>query len=142
MDKARRIIRVHLPHGIVVPFIINSEDGWIYLRAYETARLFGFKDVTACIRNHVVESKMIILPTAGGKQPVKCIDIDDIVSIAEHSRLDDAKQIFDKLTIAKFELRMEELENKYYDLLEDKDVAIDGLEEIREQLNEVMREIQ
>ena len=50
MDKATKTIQCEFPDGTATIVITESRE--LCLRAYETARLFGFRDAKECIRNY------------------------------------------------------------------------------------------
>lgn len=140
MEKARNTFKCEFPEGITT--IVETTTREVCLRAYETARLFGFRDVKECIRNYAEEPFMVVLETAGGHQPVKCIDIDDMRIIAAKSRLPNAETILHKLLLVCQKIRITWLEYDNMFLREDLDIAIDGLKNLRKQLDEILEEVE
>lgn len=140
MDKALEIFKVNTPEGVAT--IVLDEKNELYVRAYEIAGLFGFKDEKDCIRNYGRDAKMIIIPTQGGNQPVKCIPIDVVNEIANHSRLKTASQIVDKLEIMALRLHAKDLSVTNIILSDDLDYAICSLKDLRKQLDEILFDLE
>ena len=75
-----------------------TEENEIYFRAHEAAKLFGFSDTKGCLNQHVKNSELILMPTAGGEQPVKCISWEDVIEIGFKSRLNDKEDLLFQLS--------------------------------------------
>lgn len=133
MNKAIETIKINLRQGNTT--LIMTEDDEFLFRAYETARLFEFRDDRECIRNYSANSSLVVMETAGGRQPVKCIPIEDVARIAGKSRLPDAKEMLHTLHIARKDMEIKALKIQNFLLADDFECAIDGLKGVREQLD-------
>ena len=131
MDKATKTIQCEFPDGTATIVITESRE--LCLRAYETARLFGFRDAKECIRNYAEGTF---------HQPVKCIDFDDMLKIASKSRLENAGAISDRLLVIAQKTKIRWLEYDSMFLEEDLGIAIEGLKDLRRQLDEILEEIE
>ena len=140
MDKATKTIQCEFPDGTATIVITESRE--LCLRAYETARLFGFRDAKECIRNYAEGTFPVVLETAGGHQPVKCIDFVDMLKIASKSRLENAGEISDRLLVIAQKTKIRWLEYDSMFLEEDLGIAIEGLKDLRRQLDEILEEIE
>ena len=85
MDKAIKTTKLKCKLGHTT--LVLTEKGEFLFRAYETARLFGFRDDKECIRSYSEEARLIVMETDGGRQPVKCISMEDVIRIAGKSRI-------------------------------------------------------
>lgn len=140
MDRAIQTIQCEFPGGTTTLVLTSAKE--VCLRAYETARLFGFRDDKECIRNHAENPFMVILETAGGNQPVKCISFDDMYAIASKSRLANAGVIADKFLITGQKLKIKVLEFDNMFISDDLHFAIDGLKNLRKQLDEILVDLE
>lgn len=140
MEKPSEIKVFESPYGEVT--IVIDREGEYFLKAYETAEMFGFKDAKECVRKYANDAKLIILPTAGGQQPVKCISFEDAEEISKHSRLDDASAIFDVLLVRGQAMRIKNLQVKNFLLADDLEFAINSLKDLREQLDEILIDLE
>lgn len=133
MDKAIKTIRFRCRVGNTT--LVLTEKGQFLFRAYETARLFGFRDARECIRNYSEDSSLIVMETAGGRQPVKCISMADVIRIAGKSRIPQAKDMANSLRLIQKDHEIEILKIENLLLADDLECAIDGLKGIRERLD-------
>lgn len=133
MDKAIKTIRLKCRLGNTT--LVLTQKGEFLFRAYETARLFGFRDTRECIRNYSEGSRLIVMETDGGRQPVKCISMDDVIRIADKSRIPQAKDMANSLRLIQKDQEIESLKIQNLLLADDLECAIDGLKGIREQLD-------
>lgn len=133
MDKAIKTIKLKCKLGYTT--LVLTEKGEFLFRAYETARLFGFRDDRECIRNYSDESRLIIMETDGGHQTVKCIPMEDMIRIAGKSRIPQAKDMANSLRLIQKDQEIESLRIQNLLLSDDLECAIDGLKGIREQLD-------
>ena len=85
MLKAVAITKFHSAFGELT--VVVTEENEIMFRAHEAARLFGFSDTKGCLRQHVKKSELVLMPTTGGQQPVKCIPWHEVIHIGFKSRL-------------------------------------------------------
>lgn len=133
MDKAIKTIRLRCRLGNTT--LVLTEKEQFLFRAYETARLFGFRDARECIRNYSEDSCLIVMETAGGRQPVKCISMADVIRIAGKSRIPQAKDMANSLRLIQKDHEIEILKIENLLLADDLECAIDGLKGIRERLD-------
>lgn len=133
MDKAIKTTKLNCKLGHTT--LVLTEKGEFLFRAYETARLFGFRDDRECIRNYSVNARLIIMQTDGGCQPVKCITMEDVIRIAGKSRIPQAKDMVNNLRLIQKDQEIESLKIQNFLLADDLECAIDGLKVIREQLD-------
>lgn len=140
MDKALKTVIAQTPNGEVTIVIDEHKDFW--LRAKETASAFGFKDVKECIRNYAKDTKMIVIPTEGGNQPVKCLSFEDMVAIAKASRLNEASQVHDKIIMRAQQERILFLEFDNMFIQDDLNFAICSLKDLRKQLDEILMDLE
>lgn len=139
MDKAIRTIALKNSYGTIT--MVETEESVLCFRAYETARLFGFADEKACIRKYAKNPFLVLMETDGGKQPVKCVTIEDVIHIAQHSRMAKAELMAANLLGVIRDNRIEELEMENICLRDDLEYALDGLKELREQLNTILDDL-
>lgn len=135
MDKAIKTIKLRSKLGNIT--LVLTEKGEFLFRAYETARLFGFRDDRSCIRNYSEDGRLIVMETDGGCQPVKCISIEDVIRIAGKSRIPQAKEMANSLRLIHKDREIENLKIQNLLLADNLECAIDGLKGIREQLDSV-----
>ena len=133
MDKAIKTTKLKCKLGHTT--LVLTEKGEFLFRAYETARLFGFRDDRECIRNYSVNARLIVMQTDGGRQPVKCITMEDVIRIAGKSRFPQAKDMVNNLRLIQKDQEIESLKIQNFLLADDLECAIDGLKVIREQLD-------
>lgn len=133
MDKAIKTTKLKCKLGHTT--LVLTEKGEFLFRAYETARLFGFRDDRECIRNYSVNARLIVMQTDGGRQPVKCITMEDVIHIAGKSRIPQAKDMVNNLRLIQKDQEIESLKIQNFLLVDDLECAIDGLKVIREQLD-------
>lgn len=138
MDKAIKTIKISLKQGIAT--LVMTEDKDIFFRAYETARLFGFRDDKECIRSYSEDARLIVMETDGGRQPVKCIPIEDVARIAGKSRILEAKEMLHFLHIAQKDMEIKALEIQISLLDDDFECLFDDLRSIREQMEVIFSE--
>ena len=115
--------------------LVLTEKGEFLFRAYETARLFGFRDDRECIRSYSEEARLIVMETDGGRQPVKCISMEDVIRIAGKSHIPQAKGMANSLRLIQKDQEIESLKIQNLLLADDLECAIDGLKGMREQLD-------
>ncbi len=139
MDKAIEIIEIKNSLGTITMVKIEQED--VVFRAYETARLFGFSDDKECIRKYAGNARLVVMETDGGRQPVKCITIEDVVRIAEKSRLPDARFVAANLCVIVLEDRITQFEIANILLRDNLGYAIGCLKGLREQLDEILEDL-
>ena len=128
MNKAIETIKINCKHGSTT-LVLTDGDEYLF-RAYETARLFGFRDDRECIRNYSEDSKLVVLETNGGRQPVKCIPIEDVARIAGKSRIPEATNILYHLHIVR-----KDMEIQNFMLADDFMCISDDLRNVREQID-------
>ena len=138
MDKAIKTIKISLKQGIAT--LVMTEDKDFFFRAYETARLFGFRDDKECIRSYSEDARLIVMETDGGRQPVKCIPIEDVARIAGKSRILEAKEMLHFLHIAQKDMEIKALEIQISLLDDDFECLFDDLRSIREQMEVIFSE--
>lgn len=133
MDKAIETIKINCKHGSTT--LVLTEDKEYLFRAYETARLFGFRDDRECIRNYSEDSKLVVMETNGGRQPVKCIPIEDVARIAGKSRIPEATKILYHLHIARKDMEIKALKIQNLLLADDFQCISNDLRSVREQID-------
>lgn len=133
MDKAIKTTKLKCKLGHTT--LVLTEKGEFLFRAYETARLFGFRDDKECIRSYSWDARLIVMETDGGRQPVKCISMEDVIRIAGKSRIPQAKDMANSLRLIQKDQEIESLKIHNLLLADDLECAIDGLKGIREQLD-------
>lgn len=133
MDKAIKTIKLKCKLGSTT--LVLTEKGVFLFRAYETARLFGFRDDRECIHNYSEDARLIIMETDGGCQPVKCISMEDVIRISGKSRIPQAKNMANRLRLILKDHEIETLKIKNLLLADELECAIDGLKGIRERLD-------
>lgn len=133
MDKAIKTTKLTCKLGHTT--LVLTEKGEFLFRAYETARLFGFRDDRECIRSYSEEARLIVMETDGGRQPVKCISMEDVIRIAGKSRIPQAKGMANSLRLIQKDQEIESLKIQNLLLADDLECAIDGLKGMREQLD-------
>lgn len=138
MNKAIETIKINFKQGNTT--LVMTEDNEFLFRAYEIARLFGFRDDRECIRNYSANSSLVVMETAGGHQPVKCIPIDDVACIAGKSRLPEAKEILHSLHIAQKDMEIKALKIQNFLLADDLECISDDLRSVREQIEVIFSE--
>lgn len=138
MNKAIETIKINIKHGSTT--LVLTEDNEFLFRAYETARLFGFRDDRECIRNYSTGSKLVVLETNGGRQPVKCIPIEDVARIAAKSRIPEGTKILYHLHIAQKDMEIKALKIQNFMLADDFMCLSDDLKSIREQIGVIFSE--
>lgn len=138
MNKAIETIKINFKQGNTT--LVMTEDNEFLFRAYEIARLFGFRDDRECIRNYSANSSLVVIETAGGHQPVKCIPIDDVACIAGKSRLPEAKEILHSLHIAQKDMEIKALKIQNFLLADDLECISDDLRSVREQIEVIFSE--
>lgn len=132
MNKAIETIKINFKQGNTT--LVMTEDDEFLFRAYETARLFGFRDDRECIRSYSANSSLVVMETAGGRQPVKCIPIEDVARIADKSRIPEAKEMLHCLHIAQKDMEIKALKIQNFLLADDLECISDDLRSIREQM--------
>ena len=135
MHKAIETIKLRCKLGSTT--LVLTEKGELLFRAYETARLFGFRDDRSCIRNYSEDGCLIVMETDGGRQPVKCISMEDVIRISGKSRITQAKDMANSLHLIYKDREIENLKIQNLLLADDLECAIDGLKGIRERLDSV-----
>lgn len=75
------------------------------------------------------------METDGGRQPVKCISMEDAIRIAGKSRIPQAKDMVNSLRLIQKDHEIESLKIQNLLLADDLECAIDGLKGMREQLD-------
>ena len=138
MNKAIETIKINFKQGNTT--LVMTEDDDFLFRAYETARLFGFRDDRECIRNYSANSSLVVMETAGGRQPVKCIPIEDVARIADKSRIPEAKEMLHCLHIAQKDMEIKALKIQNFLLADDFECLSDDLRSIREQMEVIFSE--
>ena len=138
MNKAIETIKINFKQGNTT--LVMTEDDDFLFRAYETARLFGFRDDRECIRNYSANSSLVVMETAGGRQPVKCIPIEDVARIADKSRIPEAKEMPHCLHIAQKDMEIKALKIQNFLLADDFECLSDDLRSIREQMEVIFSE--
>lgn len=138
MNKATETIKINLKQGNTT--LVMTEDNDFLFRAYETARLFGFRDDRECIRNYSANSSLVVMETAGGRQPVKCIPIEDVARIAAKSRIPEAKEMLHSLHIAPKDMEIKALKIQNFLLADDLECISDDLRSVREQIEVIFTE--
>lgn len=138
MNKAIETIKINCKQGSTT--LVLTEDNEFLFRAYETARLFGFRDDRECIRNYSQDSKLVVMETNGGRQPVKCIPIEDVARIAGKSRIPEATTILYRLHIVRKDLEIKALKIQNLLLADDFMCLSDDLKSIREQIGVIFSE--
>lgn len=138
MNKAIETIKINLRQGNTT--LIMTEDDEFLFRAYETARLFGFRDDRECIRNYSANSSLVVMETAGGRQPVKCIPIEDVARIVGKSRLPEAKEMLHTLHIARKDMEIKALKIQNFLLADDFECISDDLRSVKEQIEIIFSE--
>lgn len=138
MNKATETIKINLKQGNTT--LVMTEDNDFLFRAYETARLFGFRDDRECIRNYSANSSLVVMETAGGRQPVKCIPIEDVARIAAKSRIPEAKEMLHSLHIAQKDMEIKALKIQNFLLADDLECISDDLRSVREQIEVIFTE--
>lgn len=133
MNKAIETIKINCKHGSTT-LVLTDGDEYLF-RAYETARLFGFRDDRECIRNYSEDSKLVVMETNGGRQPVKCIPIEDVARIAGKSRIPEATKILYHLHIARKDMEIKALKIQNFMLADDFMCISDDLRNVREQID-------
>lgn len=133
MDKAIDTIKINCKLGSTT--LVLTEDKEYLFRAYETARLFGFRDDRECIRNYSEDSKLVVMETNGGRQPVKCIPIEDVVRIAGKSRIPEATKILYHLHIVRKDMEIKALKIQNLLLADDFQCISNDLRSVREQID-------
>lgn len=135
MDKAIKTIKLRCKLGSTT--LVLTDKGEFLFRAYETARLFGFRDNRSCIRNYSEDGRLVVMETDGGRQPVKCISMEDVIRISGKSRITQAKEMANSLRLIQKDHEIENLKIQNLLLADDLECAIDGLKGIRERLDSV-----
>lgn len=135
MDKAIKTINLRSKQGNTT--LVLTEKGEFLFRAYEIARLFGFCDDRSCIRNYSEDGRLIVMETDGGRRPVKCISIEDVIRISGKSRIPQAKDMANSLRLIYKDQEIENLKIQNLLLADDLECAIDGLKGIQERLDSV-----
>ncbi|MGM9722591.1 MAG: hypothetical protein ACI3YG_00630 [Prevotella sp.] len=138
MNKAIETIKINCKHGSAT-LVLTDGDEYLF-RAYETARLFGFRDDRECIRNYSEDSKFVVMETNGGRQPVKCISIEDVARIAAKSRIPEGTEILYHLHIAQKDMEIKALKIQNLLLADDFMCLSDDLKSIREQIGVIFSE--
>lgn len=138
MNKAIETIKINFKQGNTT--LVMTEDDEFLFRAYETARLFGFRDDRECIRNYSANFSLVVMETAGGRQPVKCIPIEDVARIAGKSRIPEAKEMLQCLHIARKDMEIKALKIQNFLLADDFECLSDDLRSIREQMEVIFSE--
>ena len=138
MNKAIETIKINCKQGSTT--LVLTEDNEFLFRAYETARLFGFRDDRECIRNYSADSKLVVLETNGGRQPVKCIPIEDVARIAGKSRIPEGTKILYHLHIVQKDMEIKALKIQNLLLADDFMCLSDDLKSIREQIGVIFSE--
>lgn len=138
MNKAIETIKINFKQGNAT--LVMTEDNEFLFRAYETARLFGFRDDRECIRNYSANSSLVVMETAGGRQPVKCMPIEDVARIAGKSRIPEAKEMLHCLHIAQKDMEIKALKIQNFLLADDFECLSDDLRSIREQMEVIFSE--
>lgn len=138
MDKAIKTTKLKCKLGYTT--IVLTEKGEFLFRAYETARLFGFCDDKECIRSYSQDARLIVMETEGGRQPVKCISMEDVIRIAGKSRIPEAKEMLHFLHIAQKDMEIKALEIQISLLDDDFECLFDDLRSIREQMDVIFSE--
>ena len=138
MNKAIETIKINFKQGNTT--LVMTEDNDFLFRAYETARLFGFRDDRECIRNYSANSSLVVMGTAGGCQPVKCIPIEDVARIADKSRISEAKEMLHCLHIAQKDMEIKALKIQNFLLADDFMCISDDLRNVREQIKVIFTE--
>lgn len=138
MNKAIETIKINCKQGSTT--LVLTEDNEFLFRAYETARLFGFRDDRECIRNYSADSKLVVLETNGGRQPVKCIPIEDVARIAGKSRIPEGTKILYHLHIAQKDMEIKALKIQNLLLADDFMCLSDDLKSIRELIGVIFSE--
>lgn len=138
MNKAIETIKINFKQGNTT--LVMTEDNEVLFRAYETARLFGFRDDRECIRNYSANSSLVVMETAGGRQPVKCISIEDVARIAAKSRIPEAKEMLHCLHIAQKDMEIKALKIQNFLLADDFECLSDDLRSVREQIEVIFTE--
>ena len=138
MNKAIETVKINFKQGNAT--LVMTEDNDFLFRAYETARLFGFRDDRECIRNYSANSSLVVMETAGGRQPVKCIPIEDVARIADKSRIPEAKEMLHCLHIAQKDMEITALKIQNFLLADDFECLSDDLRSIREQMEVIFSE--
>lgn len=92
-----------------------TEENEIMFRANEVAKLFGYSDRKGCVRQYAEEAKLVVMPTAGGDQPVKCISWRDVMHIGFKSRMSGKEDLLFELSYFHKCVKIEilELENTH-----------------------------
>lgn len=140
MDKAIRTIKLTNSFGSITMVITDKNEA--LFRAYEAATLLGYSDAKACIRKYAKETKLVVMDTDGGKQPVLCTTIDDLDRIAQKSRRADAMLMVAHLRIAIMENHNRDLEIENFMLKYDLGYAIGSLKDLREQLDTILVDLE
>lgn len=138
MNKAIETIKINFKQGSTT--LVLTEDNEFLFRAYETARLFGFRDDRECIRNYATDSRLVVMDTNGGRQPVKCIPIEDVARIAGKSRIPEATKILYHLHIAQKDMEIKALKIQNFMLTDDFMCISDDLKSVREQIDVIFSE--
>lgn len=138
MNKAIETIKINFKQGNTT--LVMTEDNDFLFRAYETARLFGFRDDRECIRNYSANSRLVVMETAGGRQPVKCIPIEDVACIADKSRIPETKEMLHCLHIARKDMEIKALKIQNFLLADDLECISDDLRSVREQIEVIFSE--
>lgn len=136
MDKAIETIKINCKQGNTT--LVLTENGEFLFRAYETARLFGFRDARECIRNYSQNTRLVIMETAGGHQSVNCIPIGDVTCIAEKSRISEAREIMYILHIAQRDMEIKTLKIQNFLLADDFKCISDDLRNVRGQIDSII----
>lgn len=138
MNKAIETIKINCKHGSAT-LVLTDGDEYLF-RAYETARLFGFRDDRECIRNYSADSRLVVMETNGGHQPVKCIPIEDVARIAGKSRIPEATEMLYHLHIAQKDMEIKALKIQNFMLADDFMCISDDLRSVREQIDVIFSE--
>lgn len=136
MDKAIKTIKIEMKEGAVT--MVKTDKDELLFRAYETARLFGFRDDHECVRSYATDPALVVLETPGGHQPVKCIPIWDVAAIAEKSRRPEAEVISLKILTVMRNMQIDELQERNLALRDALQDALDGLKGLKSQLDTIL----
>ena len=138
MDKAIKTTKLKCKLGHTT--LVLTEKGEFLFRAYETARLFGFRDDKECIRSYSRDARLIVMETDGGRQPVKCISMEDVIRIAGKSRIPQAKDMANSLRLIQKDQEIESLKIQNLLLADDLECISDDLRSVREQIEVIFTE--
>ncbi len=139
LDKAVKAIKFKCELGYFT--LVMTEKGENLFIANEIVRLFRFRDEEECICNYADDARPILIMTDAGYQPVICISMQDFIRLAGKSILPEAKTLAYRFHLDQKDMEIESLKAQNLLLADDLNCAIDGLKDIREQLDSLLSDL-